>query len=316
MTQTARQTAVAKADDTITANVAKIETAKRPSALQMMAHRLHIDANVLEKTLRATVFAKASPEEFVALMIVAESYRLNPLTKEIYAFPAKGGGIVPIVSIDGWLRIINEHPMFDGLEHNDIPDQNGKLIAVEAVIYRKDRAHPVKIVEYLEECQQNTDPWKKLPARMLRHKATIQCARYAFGFSGVYDEDDGRAIGDVQMGGDLTPEPAPMRSANKVLTANGKRTQEDEETARALDAGFDPQTSEVLTAREDAQHGEQNTGAEINISDWGYRLEQAPIIADVLTVEREFEAAKAQMDGDDARNVQNWIETAKARFGK
>ncbi|WP_208431614.1 recombinase RecT, partial [Bartonella doshiae] len=45
------------------------------------------------------------------------------------------------------------------------------------------------------ECaQDNSDPWKKYPARMLRHKATIQCARYAFGFSGIYEEDEAARI--------------------------------------------------------------------------------------------------------------------------
>ncbi|OPB31163.1 hypothetical protein [Bartonella sp. AR 15-3] len=29
---------------------------------------------------------------------------------------------------------------------------------------------------------------------MLRHKAVIQCARYAFGFSGIYDEDEAERI--------------------------------------------------------------------------------------------------------------------------
>jgi hypothetical protein len=32
--------------------------------------------------------------------------------------------------------------------------------------------------------------------RMLRHKAMIQAARYAFGFAGIYDEDEGRTIAD------------------------------------------------------------------------------------------------------------------------
>jgi hypothetical protein len=33
---------------------------------------------------------------------------------------------------------------------------------------------------------------------MLRHKSLIQCSRYAFGFAGIYDEDEGRAIIDAQ----------------------------------------------------------------------------------------------------------------------
>lgn len=32
---------------------------------------------------------------------------------------------------------------------------------------------------------------------MLRHKAMIQAARIAFGFVGIYDEDEGRRIADT-----------------------------------------------------------------------------------------------------------------------
>jgi hypothetical protein len=49
---------------------------------------------------------------------------------------------------------------------------------------------PISTTEYLEECQMNTDVWRKYPRRMLRHKATIQCGRYAFGISGIIDPDE------------------------------------------------------------------------------------------------------------------------------
>ncbi|WP_032251724.1 recombinase RecT, partial [Escherichia coli] len=44
--------------------------------------------------------------QFIALLIVANQYGLNPWTKEIYAFPDKQNGIVPVVGVDGWSRII------------------------------------------------------------------------------------------------------------------------------------------------------------------------------------------------------------------
>ena len=33
---------------------------------------------------------------------------------------------------------------------------------------------------------------------MLRHKAIIQCARVAFGFVGIHDEDEGKVIADAE----------------------------------------------------------------------------------------------------------------------
>lgn len=157
-----------------------------------MAGRLQCDTEKLLGTLKATVFKNATNEEMMALTIVANQYGLNPLAKEIYAFPSKGG-IVPKVSIDGWLRIINDHPQMDGLETAYDLDDAGLPISCTATIYRKDRGKPVSVTEYYAECKRPTEPWK-MPFRMLRHKAIIQCSRVAFGFSGIYDEDDARNI--------------------------------------------------------------------------------------------------------------------------
>ena len=140
-------------------------------------------------TLKATAFkGQVSDAQMTALLIVANQYGLNPWTKEIYAFPDKNNGIVPVVGVDGWSRIINEHSQFDGLEF----DQDDE--SCTCIIYRKDRSHPIKVTEYKSECSRSTGPWQSHPKRMLRHKAMIQCARLAFGFVGVYDQDEAERI--------------------------------------------------------------------------------------------------------------------------
>jgi hypothetical protein len=53
------------------------------------------------------------------------------------------------------------------------------------------------VIEYMSECFRQTDPWKKWPNRMLRHKAAIQAARYAFGFSGIMEPDEYDRMKDV-----------------------------------------------------------------------------------------------------------------------
>lgn len=173
----------------------------KPSALSVMASRFSVDPKRLLETLKNTVFKGASDDEMMTLVVVANEYGLNPLTKEIYAFPAKGGGIVPVVSIDGWLRMMNNHPQFDGIEF-EFMSEAGKLISCTAIIHRKDRTHPICVTEYLSECRRNTEPWK-MEHRMLRHKATIQCARVAFGFSGITDEDE--AVNTPGIARDVTP---------------------------------------------------------------------------------------------------------------
>lgn len=176
------------------------------SLMVRAAEQYGMEPRNFEQTLMATIIPPgkdgrpaATREQVAALLIVAEQYQLNPFTKEIYAFPAKGGGIVPVVGVDGWARLINGHKAFDGIkfEYHDAPD--GKLKAITCSIYRKDLAHPVQVTEYLEECQRSTDPWLKLPRRMLRHKALIQCGRVAFSLSGIYDEDEAERIVEAEV---------------------------------------------------------------------------------------------------------------------
>ena len=159
--------------------------------LALMTENLNmkgVDEGNLYQTLKATVFKDAKDDSQLAtLMIVANQYGLNPFTKEIYAFPSRGA-VIPIVSVDGWTRIINDNPNCDGIQFSQDDE------SATCTIYRKDRSHPTVVTEYLAECKMNTDPWKKYPKRMLRHKALIQCARIAFGFSGIYDEDEAKRI--------------------------------------------------------------------------------------------------------------------------
>ncbi len=142
-------------------------------------------------TLKQTCFkGQVNDSQMVALLIVADQYKLNPFTKELYAFPDKNNGIVPVVGVDGWARIINENPQFDGMEF--LMDPQGTECTCK--IYRKDRSHAISTTEYMAECKRGTQPWQSHPRRMLRHKAMIQCARLAFGFAGIYDQDEAERI--------------------------------------------------------------------------------------------------------------------------
>ena len=173
-----------------------VATLEGPSVYADMAARYGMNQQAFERTLMATVVkdANASKEQVAAFLLVAKQHGLNPFTREIFAFPAKGGGIQAVVSVDGWMKLINGHPDFDGMEFTDTLD-NGQLVAVTCKIYRKGRTHPVAVTEYMAECRRGTDTWKQWPARMLRHKAAIQCARYAFGFAGIVEPDEAeRAI--------------------------------------------------------------------------------------------------------------------------
>lgn len=184
----------------------KIETKdvmnKNGNALNILAQRLNVGPETLKKTLMATAFKTCTNEaDFISAVIVANTYRLNPILKEMYAFPSKGGGVIPIVGIDGWISLVNRQENFDGvelIENNDESHVTG-LKSVTAKFYIKGKSHPVVVTEYMSECYNEAkEPWKKWPRRMLRHKAYIQGARIAFGFSGIYDEDEATRIIEAQ----------------------------------------------------------------------------------------------------------------------
>jgi phage recombination protein Bet len=164
------------------------------------------DGTGLMETLKATAFkGQVSDAQMTALLIVANQYGLNPWTKEIYAFPDKNNGIVPVVGVDGWSRIINKHPQFDGMDF----EQNE--VSCTCTIHRKDRSHPTAVTEYMVECARDVGPWKSHPYRMLRHKAMIQCARLAFGFVGIYEQDEAERIMEVDGAtGEITARKPPV----------------------------------------------------------------------------------------------------------
>lgn len=183
----------------------------KKNALQSIAERLQVDATQLIKTLKNTCFKvkdrdgklrEASDEEFLSLLIVANTYKLNPITKELYAFLDKNGGIVPIVSTDGWNNIMTKHPEYRTHTYR----YSEKLTIMdkarpcpewcEVDIEKKDGSHVV-VREYLDEVFRSlpyANPWQTHTKRMLRHKTKIQGAREAFGFSGIYDEDEAHRV--------------------------------------------------------------------------------------------------------------------------
>lgn len=226
-----------------------------------LAKRLDLpDGSNLTETLKLTAFRQRGSEvvtdaQMEALLIVAEQYRLNPFTKELFAFSDKGA-IVPVVSVDGWSRIINEHPQFDGLEFSYsetmVTMPRGKACPewCQVTLYRKDRSRPTVVREYLDEVYQAPrgkdggfdGPWQTHTKRFLRHKTLIQGARIAFGFAGIYDEDEARRIIDAGTIDGTTGEvhqqaaprtelpPYPQADLDKNLQAWGKVIQSGRKT--------------------------------------------------------------------------------------
>lgn len=200
--------------------VAKINTDKSASLVEKFASTYSLDPHKVLPILKATAFKvrgdEPTNEQMAALLVVADQYGLNPFTKEIYAFPDKQNGIVPVVGVDGWSRIINSDGSLDGMRFTDsaevVESDEHKPCptSITCSIYKVGRTHPVEVTEYFDECyrppfkQGMRGPWQTHTKRMLRHKAMIQAARIAFGFTGIYDPDEADRIREREII-DITP---------------------------------------------------------------------------------------------------------------
>ncbi|MGN0875526.1 MAG: RecT family recombinase [Akkermansia sp.] len=162
--------------------------------------------------LKNTIMPGARDEELAAFALVCSVHKLNPLTREVYAFPTKGGGIMPMIGIDGWLKLAHQHADYAGMSWTEGSDGSDKWC--ECTVYlRSTPEHPVTIREYLSECKQPGPVWAQRPRRMLRHRATIQAIRYALGIAGVMDSDE---AGEMAMPGSMQMRTVSAQSAPVV----------------------------------------------------------------------------------------------------
>ena len=129
---------------------------------------------------------------------------------------------------------------------------------------------------------------------MLRHKAMIQAARYAFGFSGIYDEDEGAKIAEMK---DVTPAaktltpPPPPPAVVEEPTEDSERSVDQEE----FDTG-----EELIRAEQWANNCENKD----DLDAWLDEFEPLyPLMGDDLdTLKGLFEAALVRIE-ETARNV-------------
>ena len=109
-----------------------------------------------------------------------QSLHLDPLCEEIGFAQYDDGQWQVFITIEGCSKLLNQHPQFNGL----IFTQADTLIDgvpewIECAIYRKDRTVPTTVREYLTEVKGENEIWRKMPRRMLRHRALQQCVRLA-----------------------------------------------------------------------------------------------------------------------------------------
>jgi hypothetical protein len=123
----------------------------------------------------------------VQLLRLANKYGLDPLSDQIILIQSQNDTYQAFITIDGWSKLINEHPQYAGMSLRDSTElKDGIPTWIECTIYRNDRILPIVIKEYYEEVKTDHPSWQQMPRRMLRHRVIQQCARLALSVS-VYE---------------------------------------------------------------------------------------------------------------------------------
>lgn len=110
-----------------------------------------------------------------------QKLHLDPLNEEIGFIQHEDGFWQVFITIEGCAKLLNQHTQFNGLTFSQSDTLvDGSPEWIECSIYRKDRVVPITVREHFIEVRGENEPWKKMPRRMLRHRALQQCVRLAF----------------------------------------------------------------------------------------------------------------------------------------
>jgi len=127
-------------------------------------------------------YSGLSPRVLLHFLHQIRKYRLDPLSDEIMLFKNPEGQYQTLITIDGWMKLINQNPQFAGMTFKESSElELGIPLWMECSIYRHDRILPITVKEYSAEIKTEHLLWKTMPRRMLRHRSIQQCARLAFG---------------------------------------------------------------------------------------------------------------------------------------
>ncbi len=140
----------------------------------------------LIETIKETVCKGATPAQFRMFLEVCRGTGLNPFLKEIYFVPSVG----VMAARDGYLRVANQHPQFDGMETRVERDEKNIPIKAVCTVYRKDRSHPIICEAYYNEYRKPGNVWATYPSAMIAKVAEVLALKRSFAINGVVTEEE------------------------------------------------------------------------------------------------------------------------------
>lgn len=180
-----------------------------------MSKAIKQDKNAQDDILliRNTVAIGATDDELKMLLYLSKEYNLDPLKKEIY-FIKYGGKSSILTSRDGYLKIANLNPNFDGLEsdvvyHGDkltkrsdgslhieygaehLSFDKTKLIGAYCSVFRKDRSKAITVFVSLKDYYKRGAPiWEQYINAMILKVAEAMALKRAFSISGLVTKEE------------------------------------------------------------------------------------------------------------------------------
>lgn len=154
------------------------------TAISTLCQTMALDPDEVQLWLDQYLGVALYPQ--VQLLRLANKYQLDPLSDEIALLQGQDQSYQPFITIDGWSKLINNHPQYAGMSLRDSTELiNGIPTWMECTIYRNDRILPIVIKEYFDEVRTDHPSWQQMPRRMLRHRVIQQSARLAFAISSI-----------------------------------------------------------------------------------------------------------------------------------
>lgn len=200
--------------------------------------------------IKRTVAKDATNDELQMFLYLAGQYGLDPFRKEIW-FWKQGGRPTIMTSRDGYLKIAQSDPNYDGLIGGVVKEgdtfefmpsdctvkhsfaaKRGVILGAWAIAFHKSRKPVACFVEFKEYNQPNKDVWQKYPSAMIQKVAEAFVLKRQFAISGLVTQEE---IGSPEY------EPTQTDYMDTLVKAEPPVTVEEEtklhtKTARQLNA--------------------------------------------------------------------------------
>ncbi|MBR2208101.1 MAG: recombinase RecT [Synergistaceae bacterium] len=164
-------------------------------------------------TIKNTVAVGANDSELKMFLNIAAKYELDPFLREIW-FANMGSRNTIMTGRDGYLKIANRDPNFDGMKSDvvhagdkfikdgdDVKHaynmiNRGPIVGAYAIVFRKDRKHPTYCFAPYNEYNKGVNVWRQYPSAMIVKVAETMALKRAFSISGLVTEEE---IGDGEI---------------------------------------------------------------------------------------------------------------------